>query len=237
MIPEHNSVSQVTRATAKNHPKVLSALANHLHQPKLSEHIRRYLYDQLHPNAEVYGMDVPLDACPDISPNLRIKVFHSAVLTYHAPSDLSGIGGMHRERIRASPSWQCGPGRFDCVYIDKDPELDGFRGLHVARVNLFFSFKFDGVTYPCALVQWFSTYGNSPCEDTGLWMVEADRDARGRRIVSVIHTDSILCGAHLIGVAGSSFLPWTFSHTDSLHSFKLFYVNKYADHHSHEIAY
>ncbi|KAF5368711.1 hypothetical protein D9615_010296 [Tricholomella constricta] len=192
--------------TAKNYPKTLSALSTYLRQPQLSEYIRRYLYDQLHPESEEFGMDVDLDSCPEVSPNLRITVVHSAVSTYHAPSDLSGIGGMHRERIRAAPSWQRGPGRFDCVFIDKDPDLDGFRGLHVARVNLFFSFKFDGITYPCALVQWFSTYGDAPCEDTGLWMVEPDCDTRGRRVVSVIHIDSIL--------------------RDSLNAFKLFYVNK-----------
>lgn len=223
--------------TAKSYPKTLSTLSIYLQQPKLSEYIRRFLYDQLNPDSEDFGMDVALDLCPDVSPDLRITIVHSAVSTYHAPSDLSGIGGMHRERIRASPSWQRGPGRFDCVFIEKDPDLDGFRGLHVARVNLFFSFKYHGTTHSCALVQWFAAYGNAPCEETGLWMVEADRDARGRRIVSVIHIDSILRGAHLIGVSGSSFLPRTFSHTDTLSSFKLFYVNKYADHHSHEIAF
>ncbi|KAF8239130.1 hypothetical protein L208DRAFT_1429282 [Tricholoma matsutake] len=105
-----------------------------------------------------------------------------------------------------------------CVFIDKDPDLDGFRGLHVARVHLFLSFRFQGITYSCALVQWFSTYGDSPCEDTGLWRVMPDR-------------------AHLIGVAGSQFLPRTFSFSNSLNAFRLFYVNKYADHHAHEIAF
>ncbi|KAF8229839.1 hypothetical protein L208DRAFT_146329 [Tricholoma matsutake] len=46
---------------------------------------------------------------------------------YNAPSDLSGLGG-HRGHIRATPA------RYDCVFIDKDPELPGFHGLHVAQV-------------------------------------------------------------------------------------------------------
>ena len=182
-------------------------------------------------------MDVPLNTCPKVHGSLCAKVFHSAVSTYYAPSDLSGIGGMHCERIRATPSWKRGPGQYDCVFIDKDPDLDGFCGLHVARVHLFLSFRFQSITYSCALVQWFSTYGDSPCEDTGLWRVMPDCGAGGQRMTSIIHVDAILHMAHLIGVAGSQFLPRTFSFSDSLNAFRLFYVNKYADHHAHEIAF
>ncbi|KAF8814483.1 hypothetical protein BYT27DRAFT_7082226 [Phlegmacium glaucopus] len=42
---------------------------------------------------------------------------------------------------------------------------------------------------------------------------------------------------HLIGVYGSNFIPPTLTYSQSLHAFRLFYVNKYADHHSHEIAF
>jgi hypothetical protein len=212
-------------------------LSGYLKQLQLLEHICRFLYDQLHPDAEVCGMDVPLHLCPIVPPSLRIKVFHSATSTYYAPSDLSGIGGMHRELIRATPSWKKGQGRYDCVYVERDAKMEGFSGLLVAHINLFFSFTFENITYPCALVQWFSTYGDSLCEDTGMWMVEPDCNARGRRISLVIHLDTILRSAHLIGVAGSQQLPKTFTHHDSLYTFRLFYVNKYVDHHAHEIAF
>ncbi|KAH9028914.1 hypothetical protein EDB85DRAFT_1867581, partial [Lactarius pseudohatsudake] len=55
----------------------------------------------------------------------------------------------------------------------------------------------------------------------------------------VIHLDSILRGAHLIGVAGPHFLPSSpkVDYLTSLDSFKCFFVNKYADHHAHEIAF
>ena len=182
---------------------MIDMLAPSLNQPQLLEHVCRFLYDQFHPDAEVCGMDAPLDSCPAVPNNLRIKVYHSATSTYHAPSDLSGIGGMHREIIHATPSWKKGPGRYDCVYIVNDAESEGFAGLLVARLNLFFSFSFEGTIYRCALVQWFSTYGDSPCEDTGLWRVEPDCDARGRRRSLVIHIDTILRSAHLIGVAAS----------------------------------
>jgi len=223
---------------ARRYPGTIDQLPAYLGQPRLVEYIRRFLYDQYHPYAEVCGMDVPLNLCPEISPQLRIKVFHSATSTYYAPSDLSGIGGMHRERIRATPYWKGGPGCYDCVYMEKDAELEGFRGLHVARVILFFSFSSQlGYTYSCALVQWFSTYGDLPCEDTMLWRVTPDYDTRGQRICSVVHIDTILCSAHLIGVAGSQLLPKHFTYHDTLDAFQLFYVNKYVDHHAHEIAF
>ena len=222
---------------APHYPNTIIHLAAYIGQPRLVEYIRRFLYDQFHPDAETCGMDVQLDLCPEIAEYLGVKVFHSATSVYYAPSDLSGIGGMHRERIRATPSWKGGPGRYDCVYIGKDAELEGFRGLHVARVRLFFMFHIQQSAYPCALVEWFSTYGDMPCEDTGMWRVEPDFDMMERRMCSVIHIDSILRSAHLIGVAGSQILPKQFTYHDSLDAFRLFFVNKYADHHTHEIAF
>lgn len=163
----------MTCIIARKYPKVLHELSNILNQPNLLEYICRFLYDQLNPASDIFGMDAPLDQCPRISNVLRIKVFHSAVSTYFALSDLSGIGGMHREHIRATPVWKNGPGCYDCVFIDKDPDEIGFCGLHVAQVMLFFSFNYQGQDYQCALVHWFTTYSDSPCEDTGLWQAQA----------------------------------------------------------------
>ena len=224
--------------TARKYPPTLGGLANHLNEPNLSDYIRRFLYDRLYPDADVCGMDAPIEDCPTVSPFLRLKVFHSATATYYAPSDLSGIGGMHRERIRATPTWQNGPGRYDCIFVDNEPDIDGFAGLHVVRVKLFLSFTAnDGTTYPCALVEWFSRYGDSPCKETGLWRVVPDRNVRGHRVASLIHIDSILRGAHLIGVPGSHLIPTILTYSHSLDVFELFYVNKYIDHHAHEIAF
>jgi hypothetical protein len=180
-------------------------------------------------------MDAPLEACPIVSLSLEIKVFHSASATYHAPSDLSGIGGMYCEWIRATPSWQNGAGRYDCVFIDNKPEVDSFVSLYVARVKLFLSFAIEGTdseaagNYPCALVEWFSTYGDLPCEDTGLWSVVPERDARHQRVTSIVHIDTILRAAHLIGIAGHQRLPKTLDYNHSLDVFQHFYINKYID--------
>ena len=109
----------------------------------------------------------------------------------------------------------------------------------MARVHLFFSFKYNDVYYPCVLVHWFSAVGDTPDDETSMWMVEPDYLAGKKPLLEVIHLDSILRSAHLIGVAGHNFLP---SHPKidflmALDSFKLFYVNKFADHHAHEIAF
>jgi len=102
----------------------------------------------------------------------------------------------------------------------------------------FFAFKHMGITYPCALIHWFSMVGDSPDDETGMWMVEPDF-LRGKQVLEVIHLDSILRGAHLIGVSGSHFLPsdLVFNFSRSLDAFKTFYVNKYVDHHAHEIVF
>jgi hypothetical protein len=67
--------------------------------------------------------------------------------------------------------------------------------------------------------------------------VEPEFNARGQYLCSIIHVDTILRSAHLIGVSGSQKLPNNFTHHDSLYTFELFYFNKYADHHAHEIAF
>ncbi len=146
---------------------------------------------------------------------------------------------MHRERIHAVPSWRSEGPQNDCVFLDGDPMLPGFRGLHAARVLLLFSFKFQRVRYPCALVSWFQPVDNKPDEDTGMWVVAPVLDSQSstRRRMSMVHLDTVLQNAHLIGKAGQEFIPRGLEHYESLDAFKAFYVNKYADHHAHTIAF
>lgn len=176
-----------------------------------------------------------LGHCPPFEGS--IHVFHSAVAVYHAPSDPSGLGGMHKERIRATPCWRGGYPRYDCVFMLNDPSLPGFQGLHVARVRLLFSFEYRGVFYPCAVLDWFSPVGGAPDEDTGMWIVTPTLDRRRKQVKSVVHLDCIVRGAHLIGVAGKDYLPHHFHFSDVFDAFSMFYVNKFADHHAFEIAF
>ncbi|KAJ7708409.1 hypothetical protein B0H16DRAFT_1345075 [Mycena metata] len=146
---------------------------------------------------------------------------------------------MRRERIRSTPRWRkIGPRR-DCAFVVEDQNADGFRGMSVVRVRLLFSFQFDGVDYPCALVEWYNKIGRGPDQDTGMWMVRPDlRHTRARDpVMSVVHLDSVLRGAHLIPVFGSRYLPRGFRHTWSLDAFEAFFVNKYIDAHANEIAF
>ncbi|KAJ7137438.1 hypothetical protein C8R43DRAFT_1097904 [Mycena crocata] len=236
---ERDILGEVTlaRTPVRGYPRDPVALAAHLDLPQLVPLIRRFLYAQRNPERDQdipLGL-IPLDDCPDAPAG--VKVFPSAVAKFYAPSDQSGMHGMLRERIRAVRSWRGGAARYDCIFVEEDAELPGFRGLLAARVLLFMSFKHLGITYPCALVTWFSTIGEEPCPDVGMWMVEPDVDHRGRRVMDIIHIDSILRAAHLIGIYGDEFLPKHFKYSDTLDMFNKFYINKYADHHANEIAY
>jgi hypothetical protein len=156
---------------------------------------------------------------------------------FYSPSDLCGTQGMCCERIRAVPSWRCGPGRYDCVFVNTDPNAEGMRGLDVARIWLFFSFRFRGEFYPCALVHWYCRIGDSPDKDTGMWRVREECNADGSPSAAVLHLDSLVRAAHLIGVYGKHFIPKGLSPEQSLDQFKSYYVNKFIDHHSFEIAF
>jgi len=118
-----------------------------------------------------------------------------------------------------------------------DPTAKGMCCLDIGRAQLFFKFKFCGVTYPCALIQWFSWIGDNPDDDTGMWMVKPEVDDSGSPIWFIVHLDSIMHATHLIGVYGDRRLPSTLTFDHSLDAFRSYYVNKYIDHHAFEIAY
>ncbi len=228
-------LSDISSVLASKAPRNIHLLAQRLSLPRLPELVQRFLYEQLSINPQVAPEDVDLDQCPKY--HGKITVYPSAISTYYAPSDLSGIGGLYRERIRAMTSCRKGPSCYDCVFCEAEEDGEGFQVLHVAHVRLFFSLRHHGIYYPCALVTWFSPVGDIPCPDTGMWVVRPDIDAAGEQIMSVIHLDCIVRAAHLIGVAGEEFIPKRLKHSDSLDVFPSFFVNKYADHHAHEIAF
>jgi hypothetical protein len=164
-------------------------------------------------------------------------MFYNATATFRAPSDLSGIGCMRREYIRATPSWRRGSPRYDPVFINSDPFQEGMRGLDVARILAFFSFTHEGKLYPCALVRWFSRVGDEPDEDMGLWTVKKEFDHEGNPELSIVHIDTICRAAHLIPVYPSSqFIRRSLTMHDTLDVFEEFFVNKFVDYHAFHLA-
>ncbi|KAJ7150482.1 hypothetical protein C8R43DRAFT_887359, partial [Mycena crocata] len=162
-------------------------------------------------------------------------VYHSATARFYAPSDLCGAGGMHRERIRSNLRWHGSYPRRDTVLITLDSERPGMLGMTVGRVFLFFSFTHVDTYYRCALVQWFPRYDTSPDPDTGLWVVTPEFHGNTGQSLAVVQLDSIARGVHLLPIYGLSLLPENFHFSYSLDSFQAFFVNRYADHHTHEL--
>jgi len=211
---------------------MVTDLAIQIDVPDFPTMIRCFLYDQLYPNCPLTSSNVPLFTCPSFDG--IISVHNSAATMYYAPSDQSGVGGMRRELIWATSSWRKGPPRYDCIFVNAGPN-GGIHGLDVARVTLFFSFKFQNEVYPCALVDWFVCFGNEPDEGTGMWIVEPELDVDGERLISIIHLDCIFRAAHLIGVNGQGFLLKELQYHQSLDAFAMFYVNRFIDYHAFSI--
>ena len=76
----------------RSYPKDLQALALYINQPGFPIALRQFLFQQRHPDSQDFPENLPEHSS-------RIDVFHSAVATFYAPSDLCGAGGMYRERI------------------------------------------------------------------------------------------------------------------------------------------
>src|ERR1700678_6428 len=207
----------------------VSHLAVEINLPQLPELIQRFLYDQLYPDGHFSLSDMSLHACPNFSG--QISVFHSASVTYHVQDDI----GIHCEHICSTPSWYKGPPRYDCAYVNARPHLEGMHSLDVVRIFLFFSFAFEGTTYPCALVHWFRLIGDEPDEDTGMWIVEPE-SSDDSPTISVIHLDCILRAAHLIPIYGPNPIPRNIFYYNSLDAFRAFHVDKFIDYHAFNIA-
>jgi hypothetical protein len=105
------------------------------------------------------------------------------------------------------------------------------------RPFYFFSFTYEHDHYPCALVWWFVFVGDAPCEDTGMWIVEPDLSANGSPVTSIVHLDCVVRSAHLIGSYGRELIPRHIHFSDTLSAFHAYYINKFGDHHSYEIAF
>ena len=112
------------------------------------------------------------------------------------------------------------------------------RGLNVARVHLFFSFKADDQVFSCALIHEFCKSFDDPDPDNGMWVVEPDYDRDDYRVMSVIHVDSIIRAAHLLPVfSGDATIPGEVNFSHTLDIFTAFYVNKYIDYHAFETLF
>ncbi|KAJ7221252.1 hypothetical protein GGX14DRAFT_669179 [Mycena pura] len=235
--PKSLSSMELARTPQRLYPREVTALAAHVHQPRLQELIRRYLYDQLNPDSDIPSMDAPLDSCPIFNDPIKISVFLSAVARFYSPGDLCGAGGMYRERVRANPNWHGQYPRYDTAFIVIDPEAAGMRGMVIGRTLLFFSFTYLDTHHSCALVHWHTRVGNAPDDDTGMWVVAPEFEGNGRRSLAVVDLDCIARAAHLLPIYGSALLDEDFHFSYSLDSFRAFFVNRFTDHHTHEFLH
>ncbi|KAI1790338.1 hypothetical protein LXA43DRAFT_1083303 [Ganoderma leucocontextum] len=80
----------LARKPQPRYPRWAADLAAYVNIPSLPFLVSRFIYQQLNPDSDVPDDPNLLPAC-----SARIHVYHSAVATFYAPSDPSGIGGMH----------------------------------------------------------------------------------------------------------------------------------------------
>ncbi|KAI0038131.1 hypothetical protein FA95DRAFT_1665594 [Auriscalpium vulgare] len=230
--PKVTAFVQLSQTRERRYPKYIADLAQHINQPRLPALIRKFLYDQIYPDADVSADNVALDDCPDFTG--QVRVYHSAVASFYAPSDMCGAGGMRRERIRSHPNWRKQYARRDTVFIETAADVPGMLGMAIGRVFLLFSFVHEDREYACALVHWLVPVGRGPDGNTGMWVVRPEYEGNGSRSMAVVSLKCVARAAHLIGAFGSAVLPDNFHFSYSLDAFRSFYVNKYADHHAHE---
>jgi len=216
-------VDQCLICEAHKYPWDIEGLSAHIGVPNLHKMMLLCISTQL---GESVDNLLPINA--------KISMFHLAVAMFHAPSDLSSTHGLRYKRICSTPSWRGLEPHCNCTFIIEDDMVSEMRGMAIIRIILFFSFEYEGVYYPCTLVEWFRKVQCDPI--TGMWVVHPDI-MHGRCKQSVLHLDVFYQGAHLIPVYGKEKLPLGFHFSYSLNAFCAFYVNKYVDHHANEIIF
>ncbi|KAH9032556.1 hypothetical protein EDB84DRAFT_1561952 [Lactarius hengduanensis] len=208
-----------------DYPSQLHALAAYIKQPKFPLVFSQFLYKVSHPDEQVAPSMIR--ECPAFEG--IIKVYHSAITTFYAPGDLSGSGGLRRERIRSTPHFFGHPRR-DTVFVVLN---DSQPGMEIGWVLLFFSFEYRRKSFSCAPINWF-VHANERDPNTGMWVVKQEVDRHGQLTLEVIHVDSIARAAHLLPIYGSSRVPEDFDYHNALDTYYSFFVNHYVDHHAHE---
>ncbi|KAF8256742.1 hypothetical protein EI94DRAFT_1639319 [Lactarius quietus] len=138
-----------------------------------------------------------------------------------------------QEWIRSTPSWYDNPCR-DMVYVVLDDSLPGLEGMVIACVQLFFLFTYRRVNHCCTFVNWFVREDDEPDLDTRMWVVSLEKQ-NGKPTTQVIDMKTIACAAHLLLVFGSDLVPIDVQYHNSLDRYQSFFVNKFADHHSHKL--
>ncbi|KAI6039388.1 hypothetical protein EDC04DRAFT_3090248 [Pisolithus marmoratus] len=97
----------LAKTPACKFPSDIHALAHHVQQLNLPLLTSHFLQIQLQDDTNPSSNDAAL---PDLS-NSPISVFHCAISTFYTPSDLLGLGGMHRVHsqhtmlVKRAPTW------------------------------------------------------------------------------------------------------------------------------------
>ncbi|KAG1808945.1 uncharacterized protein BJ212DRAFT_1448903 [Suillus subaureus] len=210
----------------RKHTHDVLALAEELELPCFPDLICWFLFEQMHrPDDDQNPAEIPLTGCPRFAG--KISLFNSVSSRFYTPSDISGIRGMHVKHICACPLWQNEAPRNDCIFISTGS---------ITRVHTFFSFKYSSENFLCTIMHWFDVIGDSPDEDTGMWMVRPAYSANCAPLHSIIHVDTIYRTAHLIPIYSRHFLPPNINLHVSYDTFCAYYVNKFINHHVFEIA-
>ncbi|KAK0218877.1 hypothetical protein IW262DRAFT_1448874 [Armillaria fumosa] len=91
----------------------------------------------------------------------------------------------------------------------------------IVQIKMFLSFMHGGVDYPCVLVHWFKKVTRDRDLKMGMWIIQPEQKYDWP-VVSVVHLDSLFCGAHLTPVFGLHAVLLNFHYSSLLDCFTVF---------------
>lgn len=77
------------------------------------------------------------------------------------------------------------------MLIETMADCSGMAGMDAAHIIQFILFKYNAVTYLCALVHWYQCQSDFADSLTGLWIVKPEFVGNSQPHLAVMHLDSI----------------------------------------------
>ncbi|KAN0140196.1 hypothetical protein V8E53_002092 [Lactarius tabidus] len=203
------------------YPGDIQDLTASVQQPDLPLALQKFLF--LFRNPDSISTHPSLPNLPQF--HSCVNIHYLALTTFFVPSNLRGIC--------STLSWYNHP-HHNTIFVVLDDTLPGMEGMVITCIQLLLLFNYSGIDHHCTLVNWLVCKDDEPDPDTGMWIVSLEKWNRVL-MTQVIDVKTIVGAAHLLLVFGQDTVPSDIHHYNSLDRYQFFFVNKYADHHSHEL--
>lgn len=180
---------------APNYPHSLHGLGQRIGHQNLPDLVQEYLFERVHP-APINRPQYPSTSIPLMLNTSKSSTPH-VLSSVHHPTHPQVQGCTTKQFEQHPPGIEVKSlGHATTVFLFQMARAQisesNMSGLLVARALRFFSFVINGELHQCALIHWFSIFGDQPDPDNGMWVVTPDYFGSAVFLLSTLIAFSVL---------------------------------------------